>query len=212
MMKIQTNTWVLMIAALSLTGFVYLYEIQGKPAREAAKEKAQQIFAFKTEQIKSFNVKIQDKVLTIERTNAKKESDPKWEIKTPIQKPANQASVDFLLEKLTTGKSDRTFSTPIGKISEFGLDQPQAKVEINLDNQQTHSLILGKPEFSNRFLYAQVDPIEPTPQNISVILVPIELKNAIDRPISEWEEVEKKESPSPTPTPKSSQTPTPKSN
>ena len=211
-MKIQTNTWVLMITALSLTGFVYLYEIQGKPAREAAKQKAQQIFTFKTEQIKSFNVKIQDKVLTIERTNAKKASDPKWEIKTPIQKPANQASVDFLLEKLTTGKSDRTLSTPASKISEFGLDQPQAKVEIKLDNQQTHRLILGKPEFSNRFLYAEVDPIEPRPQNISVILVPIELKNATDRPLSEWEEVEKKESPSPTPSPKSSQTPTPKSN
>jgi hypothetical protein len=212
MMKIQTNTWVLMITALSLTGFVYLYEIQGKSAREAAKEKAQQIFTFKTEQIKSFTVKIQDQVLTIERSNGKKESESKWEIKKPIQKPANQASVDFLLERLTTGKSDRTFSAPAGKISEFGLDQPQAKVEVNLDDKQTHRLILGKPEYSNRFLYAQVDPIEPTPQNISVILVPIDFKNATDRPLSEWEQPETKETPTPTPTPKNTQTPTPKSN
>ncbi|HLO47381.1 MAG TPA: DUF4340 domain-containing protein [Kamptonema sp.] len=201
-MKIQNTTLILIIAALSLTGFVYFYEIKGKPEREEAKAKQQQIFSFKTEQVQSFTVKKnKEKELTFERNSAKKDEEDKWQIKTPVQGVANQASVDFLLDRLATGKSDRTFSIPAATISEFGLDQPQATVEVKLDNQQTHRLILGKPEFSNRFLYAQVDPPAPPPQNLSVILVPIDFKTATDRPLSEWQKQQKQEVPAQTPTP-----------
>ncbi|MDF0552956.1 DUF4340 domain-containing protein [Kamptonema sp. UHCC 0994] len=207
-MKFKNNTLALIVIALSLTGFVYFYEIKGKPEREAAKAKQEQIFDFKTEQVKSFTLTVKEKVLTIERNNDIKNQKSKWQIKVPVQKAASQASVDFLLDRLTTGKSDRTFSIPAATISEFGLDQPQAKVEINLDNKQSHHLILGKPEFSNRFLYAQVDPPSPPPQNLSVILVPIDFKTAVDRPLPEWQEQDKQETPTATPT----ATPTPKDN
>ena len=201
-MKLQKTTLILIITALSLTGFVYFYEIKGKPEREAAKAKAERIFAFKAEQVQSFTVKNKEKVLTIERTYAKKDEEAKWQIKIPVQGAANQASVYFLLDRLTTGKSDRTFSIPAATVSEFGLDQPQATVEVKLDNQQTHRLILGKPEYSNRFLYAEVDPPAPRPENLSVILVPIDFKTAIARPISEWQQPQKQEVPAQTPTPK----------
>ncbi|CBN59134.1 MULTISPECIES: DUF4340 domain-containing protein [Kamptonema] len=207
-MKFKNNTLALIVIALGLSGFVYFYEIKGKPEREAAKAKQEQIFDFKTDQVKSFTLTVKEKVLTIERNNDTQNGKSKWQIKVPVQQAANPASVDFLLDRLTTGKSDRTFSIPTATLSEFGLDQPQAKIEIKLDNQQTHHLILGKPEFSNRFLYAQVDPPSPPPQNLSVILVPIDFKTASDRPLSEWQEQNKQEAPNPTPNPTPTQTPT----
>lgn len=176
-----------MFLALSLTGFVYFFEIQGKPQREAIAAKQQQLFTFKADRVQAFTVKTQEKTLTAERISANKAGETNWLIKSPIQGQANEASVVFLLDKLTTGKSDRTLSVPSSQRSDFGLDQPKATVELKLNDQKTHKFLLGKPDFSGNFLYAQVDPPEQPTQTISVVLVPIEFKNAIDRPLAEWQ-------------------------
>lgn len=177
-----------MLLALGLTGFVYFYEIQGSQQRETVKEQQQKVFAFQANQVQSFTVKTSDQTLTIERKSDNKSSEKNWEIKSPTPGPANQATVDFLLDRLTTGKSERTVTVAAGQKAEFGLDQPQATIEVKLANQQSHKLILGKPDFSGRFLYAQVDPPATTSENLSLLLVPLDFQNATNRPLSEWQQ------------------------
>ncbi len=206
-MKLQKNTLVLIVVAVSLAGLVSLFEMQVAPQEEAAKDEKHRIFAFKPDRIQFFTVKTPENILTFERVYVVKGGKSSWEMKVPTQAHANQASVDFLLDRLGTAKSDRTISISPAQLPEFGLDKPQATVTVKLDNQETHSLVLGKIDFSGRFLYAQANPTESPSQNLPVILVPFDFKNATQRPLSEWKKAEepkvdkKKPKPSPTPSP-----------
>ncbi|WP_333294811.1 DUF4340 domain-containing protein [Microcoleus sp. CZ3-B4] len=209
-MKLQKNTFVLIAVALSMIGFVSVYEMQVSPKQEEAKENKHKIFNFKSDRIQFFTVKTPERILTFERVYATKGGKSSWEMKLPVQGQASEASVDFLLDRLATGKSDRTINTTAAKLPEYGLDKPQATVTVKLDNQETHRLVLGKTDFSGRFLYALANPGEAPPQNsaenLPVLLVPFDFKNAVNRPLSEWKKAEapkpeKSPTPSPTPSP-----------
>ncbi len=265
-MKLQRSTFILMLLASLAGGFVYVYEIQGAPRREAAKAKQQQIFSFKEEDVQSLTVKTQKQMLAFERVGQEKQQkpvEPRWILKIlnpalatqpatctapatgqtaatcqippppppppasakppeqpaaspkpaatpspsasakPAEKPAqgsdtagvpaSDASVAFLLNLLTTGKSDRTLvmTDPAKQRQEYGLDEPVATVEVKLKNQQTHRLILGKPDFNGTFLYAQSDPPADKSEDIEVLLVSPDFQNAVNRPLSEWKSSDK---------------------
>ncbi|MBE9188097.1 DUF4340 domain-containing protein [Microcoleus sp. LEGE 07076] len=210
-MKLQKNTLVLIAVAFSMIGLVSLYETQVSPRQEAAKDEKQKIFNFKSDRVQFFTVKTPEIILTFERVYATKGGKSSWEMKLPVQAHASQASVDFLLDRLATGKSDRTINITAAQLPEFGLDQPQATVTVKLDNQETHRLVLGKTDFSGRFLYARANPGEAPPQqnsaeNLPVLLVPFDFKNAVGRPLSEWKKApapktDKPQTPSPEPSP-----------
>ena len=205
-MKLQKNTLVLIALALSLTGLVSLLEFQVAPQQEAAKDEKQKIFAFKADRVQFFTLKTPEKILSFEKVYDTKGGKSSWKMKVPVEAAASQASVDFLLDRLATGKSDRTINITSAQLPEFGLDKPQATVTVKLDNQETHRLVLGKTDFSGRFLYAQANPTEAPAQNFSVLLVPFDFKNAVQRPLSEWKKAEdpktdKQQKPSPTPSP-----------
>jgi hypothetical protein len=200
-MKLQRTTLTLLGSALLLGGFVYFHEVQGAPKREAAKTTKQPIFSFKEDQIQSLTIYVKEKNLEFDRVSGQKTN---WQIKTPQVAPASDAAVAFLLNLLVEGKSDRSFSAQSNQLQEYGLDKPSATVTVKLKNQETHRLILGKPDFNRSFLYAQTDPSSQTPQQ-KVLLVPIDFDYAVNRPMSEWQL--KQENPGrskPSPTPESS--------
>ncbi|MEA5553083.1 DUF4340 domain-containing protein [Anabaena cylindrica UHCC 0172] len=193
----KRTTLILILLALGLGGFVYLYEIKGATQREEVKENKQQIFAFTAEDIQSLTVKTKDITLNLERND--KSELPKWLIKSPISEPANDAIVAYLLDLLVKGKSEKTLSISTSQLSEFGLEQSQTTIEIKLKNQQSHQLIIGKPNFNNSFLYAQADPTNQTNDSINILLVSKDFLNAVNRELSEWKEAGKSSESQPLP-------------
>ncbi|MBD2293445.1 DUF4340 domain-containing protein [Anabaena sphaerica FACHB-251] len=189
----KRTTLILILLALGLGGFVYFHEIRGSTQREEVKKNQQQIFSFSADDVQSLSVKTKDTTLNLERSG--KPEPPKWVIKSPISEPANDAIISYLMDLLVKGKSEKTVSTPPNQLSEFGLDQPQATIDIQLKNQQNHKLILGKPNFNNSFLYAQVDPNDTNngnnQENTQVLLVSKDFANAVNRELSEWKEAGK---------------------
>lgn len=207
-MKLPRTTLILIFLALGLGGFVYFYEIRGATQREEIKEKQQQIFSFAADDVQSLAVKTKDLTLNLERNS--QSDNPKWLLKSPVSEPANDAIVSYLMDLLVDGKSDRTLSTPANQLGEYGLDQPQATINITLKNQKTHQLILGKPDFNRRFVYAQADSAPQPNGNVNVLLVSTDFENAVNRDLSEWKQpVETKSTPLPStlplPTPTNSQ-------
>lgn len=95
----------------------------------------------------------------------------------------------------------RSLSVPANQKEEFGLDKPQATINISLKNQKSHQLILGKLDFNRRFLYAQTDTSVKPDGNVDVLLVSTDFENAVNREISEWKQPvdhnEKQSSPTP---------------
>lgn len=184
-MKLQRTTLILLLLALGLGGYVYFYEIQGATQREEVKQHKRQIFSFEPEQVQSLTVKTKDQTLSFERS--KQSSPPKWRMTTPSDTPASDASISYLLDLLVS-RSSRTLPIPPAQLGEYGLQPPQASVEIILNNQKTHRLILGKPDFNRSFLYAQTDP--PTQPNgqVDVLLVSTDFENALNRSLAEWKQ------------------------
>ncbi|AFZ13917.1 hypothetical protein Cri9333_3078 [Crinalium epipsammum PCC 9333] len=188
-MKLQWTTWILVLLALGLGGFVYFSEMKPARQQEAATIKERKIFDFDKDQIQSFTIKTPEQLLKFERVQQAgiEFSKSPWQMKFPVDKPASDPSVAFLLNLLVSAKSDRILTVAADEIQQYGLDQPQAIVEIKLKNQQTHQLILGKSNFNNTFLYAQVDPPTDKPQQRQLVLLTKDLENAVKRPLPEWQ-------------------------
>lgn len=201
-MKFQRTSLILAFSALVLGGAVYYFEFQKKSQPIETQVESKPIFNFKEADVQAFTVQKPPQTLSFELTPGQKPPQ-RWMLKSPENVPADDGAVAFLLNLLATGKSDRTLSIPVARKAEFGLDQPTAIVEVKLNNQQTHRLVLGKPNFNRNFLYALADPPANPNQDLSVLLVPIDFQNAIDRPLAEW----KKEKPKPKVSPKPESSP-----
>lgn len=186
-MKFKLSTLILLLVALSLGGVVYFFEVRGAPQREAAQAEKQQLFTFTEDQVQAFTVKTRQQTLSFQRS-----SQRTWQMQTPTQTPANDASVAYLLNLLATGTSDRTLTVPVNRQGEFGFDQPLATVDLKLNNNQTHRLILGKPNFNRNFLYAQADPPGTPNQDLNVLLVSMNFENAVTRPLPDWQSQDKR--------------------
>ena len=188
-MKLQWTTWILVLLALGLGGFVYFFETKSAPQQKEAIIKERKVFDFAQDQIQYFTIKTPEQLLSFERVQQAgiQISKSPWQMKFPVDTPASDPSVGFLLNLLVNAKSDRILTVAADEIQQYGLDQPQAIVEIKLKNQQTHQLILGKSNFNNTFLYAQVDPPTDKPQQRQLVLLTKDLENAVKRPLSEWQ-------------------------
>ncbi|MEA5594144.1 DUF4340 domain-containing protein [Rivularia sp. UHCC 0363] len=197
-MKLQRTTLVLILLAILLGGFVYFYEIQWKSQQEEVKKKQQQLFSFKEEDVKALKITTQSGTINLERSPESSKS--KWLMKSPDTVPANDGTVAYLLNLLETENSDRTVTTSTSQLSEFGLTQPQATIEITLNDGKTSKLVLGKPNFENSLLYAQNQFANKPDGNIELVLVSKNFENAINRSLSEWKAVNNSQStPSPSP-------------
>ncbi len=182
-MKLQRTTLILLFLALGLGGFVYFNEIQNTTQQQEAKAK-QQIFSFEAEQVQSFKVKTKEQTLLFER--GEKNGKSIWQMLVPTNTLASDASISYLMDLIVKGKINRTIEVAADQLQEYGLAQPQATIEVKLKNQQTHQLILGKPDFNRNFLYAQADPPAKPSENVNVILVSPDFENAVNRQLSEW--------------------------
>jgi hypothetical protein len=110
----------------------------------------------------------------------------RWTMTAPKLGAASDAAIAYLLNLMATGSSEPSIVIPVAKQAEFGLDKPVATVEVKLLNQQTHRLILGKPNFNRSRLYAQANPAAASTE-LPVQLVAIDFDNAVTRPLSEWQ-------------------------
>ncbi|MDF5729216.1 MAG: DUF4340 domain-containing protein [Rhizonema sp. PD38] len=185
-MKLQKTTLILILLALGIGSFVYFYEIKGATQRKEVKNTEQQIFTFEASDVQSLTVKTKNLAINLERGD--KSSETKWLIKSPTVTPVSNAVVSYLMNTLVKGKVERTLSIPTNQLAEFGLDLPQAIINVKLKNQKTHELVLGKSDFNHRFLYAQADPAAKPNGNTNVLLVSTDLENAVNRKLSDWQE------------------------
>lgn len=184
-MKLQKTTLILLGLAFVLGSFVYFNEIKNEERLESTQNKPGDIFNFKEEDITELIIETQEETLEFERTENK---DYKWQMKQPKNVPANDGVVAFLLNLLVQGKSDRVFSVSADSLDRYGLQPPFAKIKIILADRQEHFLILGKPDFENKLLYATKNPHSPPQQTVQILLVSKNFQYAIlERSLEDWQ-------------------------
>lgn len=211
-MKFKPTTLALVAIAILLGGVVYFTETRRSSNPEATEGAGGSLFEFEESQVQSFTVETPEQTLSFAKDDA-----GQWQMQQPEPGLASDASVAYLLNLLATGESDRTLTVPAANAAEFGLDEPAATINVVLDNQETHRLILGSANFDNSAIYAQADPettaaetAEETTEEaeLTVLLVSPDFENAVNRPLEEWRSQPESESPLDAPTPNS---PTPNS-
>lgn len=183
-MKLQRTTWILLATALSLGSFVYLAEFTRSSRREAAQVRARKLFQLSEDQVVGLAIARPEQMLRFERTG--KEQQP-WQMKQPDDVPASEPEVAFLLNLIVEGKRDRAFKVERSRLAEYGLDRSSAEITVQVKGkEQPHTLLLGKPNFDEKFLYARVDPPAKPEKEVEVVLVPIDFQYAVERDLKDW--------------------------
>jgi Domain of unknown function (DUF4340) len=212
-MKLKRSTQILFALALVMAAGVAVYEGTLVPERQIQEFKQKKVFGFTEDQVKSLVLTTPDRTIQFDRLPpAVNSSTSTWqltllnstqklELKETQPQPANEAYVSFLLGLLVNAQSDREIPISVDKKSEYGLSQPQATIEVKLDSDRLHTLVLGGRDFSDTFLYAIANPTTDTTKTLSVLLVSSNFENGVKRSLADWKlqpEKPKLEKPKPT--------------
>lgn len=204
-MKLKPINLILVVVALILGGVAYVTQRQ-TPTDSSSQTEAQPVFAFEEKQVQALTLTTSAQTVQFER-----DENGVWQMIEPEQAIANDASVAYLVNLLATAMSDRTLSVPASDQASFGLDQPLATIKATLDNNETHTLVIGRENFNQTARYAIADPPAEAASELKVVLVSPDFENAVGRSLEEWKAAEAEGTPSPTPeaTPTPDASPTP---
>lgn len=204
-MKLKSSTLVLMVVALMSVGGIYFWE-RSRSSQDLAsdpKKATKPLFDLKETDITQLTITSKNPTLKLEK------AAKGWQLTAPKSGPANEGTVTFLLNLLATGTSEQTLQVEPAQLKEFGLEQPTATLSFQLKNQKTHQVILGKQNFNQSAVYAQIDSDSAAAKKKEVVLVPTGFLDAINRPLSEWQvkASSSKSTPSASPVPLANPTP-----
>ncbi len=190
----------LLLVAVVLGGGVWIYDAAIAPKQEERQAQQQQVFDFEMERIRGMT--LEREAYTIQLTRLAEPGEIRSEDGTTFENanweytilkdgnpqgeatPANEAYVVFLLSVLENAKVDRSIEIEAEEIAEYGLDEPVATLQIDLDSGETHRLAVGTRDFSDSFVYGTTDSSEG--EALTVLLLPTNLDNAVDRTLEDW--------------------------
>jgi hypothetical protein len=188
-MKLKSTTIVLILFALGLGGFIYFVEIKNKLKSEnienAENEIMPKLFNFSEKDIKILTIQTEKTVLKFEQTEDKTKP---WQMIEPEKVTASEPSISFLTNLLIEAKKNQTFVINKNQLMEYGLDKPIAKILIGLKNQQEKQIILGKPNFDDTLIYAQINPQQQNENSQEIILVSKSFQYAVNREFNDWKQ------------------------
>ena len=187
-MKLKRGTVALVGVALLLGAGVLMGELRQSRAPESAtvSDGVGPVFTFAETDVATVTVERDGETLSFEG-----DGEGNWQMTTPENLVAEPGAVALLLSRLNTDAPLQRVTMAADQIQDFGLDQPQGKVTVTLQDGTEHVLILGGPDFSGNANYAMVDPAEPWPpenptDEYEGLVVTRDVANGINRPLEEW--------------------------
>ncbi len=187
------TTWGLLLTAVVLGGVVYVVEgiiPQQQTRRDAARS---HLFPdLEVSEIRRIIVTTPDERIVLQQSRTQNQ----WRLTEPESAIANAATVSFLTDILTEGKSEQQLAVTPEELGEYGLDEPMAAITVDRRGEIVPTvLVLGQLSFDEQSIYIYRRTDDPfqvpdddaeQPASITVSLVPIELRYAIARDLSEW--------------------------
>lgn len=186
-MQLQRTTWLLLLTAIILGSVVYV--VEGVIPQQQAQEQRERSRIFTDldlADLRRFEVKTAAQRIVIRQ--GEDEINP-WQMTQPQRVTAHQAAVQFLTNLLLTGRYDRTRSVKATEttLAEYGLAAPFATIRIYRHSQtQPLTLFLGDTTLDERWVYGTFMDPENATNGVEVMLLPIEFKYAVERPLGEW--------------------------
>jgi len=156
---------------LALLGvYYYFFEIKAGREKEEAKENAKKVIVFKSEDVKEFRLKSQNKTVLFS-----KEKD-QWRIKEPLVAKAENESVESALAILRKAEIERTVNENPDNLSEYGLDKPSLEISIKGEvSPPLEKILVGNKNPTDYYVYIKK---EKSPH---VMLTNSGLKDGLDK-------------------------------
>ncbi|XWK87359.1 MAG: hypothetical protein U7127_24680 [Phormidium sp.] len=154
-MKFQKSTLILMLVALMFGGIVYIWEVEGRPRREAAKLRENRIFDFAENDVQNVVLKTKEYKLQFDRVKpqaASTSSEPKWTVK--------------VLEKYQTAETKTPEPSTETKDSETKTPEPSTETKDSETKTPEPSAETKDPETKTPEPSAETkDPETKTPES-----------------------------------------------
>lgn len=188
-MKLNRNTIILFITAFSLMGLVFLTQIRkdGFNISPVGKQEDSipSIFPFKTEEIQALEIKTDGQLIAFEKTGNEPLS---WMMKQPENTKASDAAIAFLLNLFPSATKKIELLATDEQRKEYGINNNSPTITITLKNSDRYQMILGKSNFDDTQIYAEV--IFPEQEKIKpqIYLVSKSFQYALERNFDEWRE------------------------
>lgn len=186
-MKFNPTTIFLVIFALGLTVFVFLREIKDQgfniTPRVQNQNEGKKIFAFDTNDIKNITIQVNDNKIGFEKI---KKNNPSWQMTQPEKIIASDAAMSFLINLFNQAENKVEIPSTKEKRQEFGLDISQHQIWLTLNNGEEYHIILGKSNFDNTQIYAEVIFPKSVTSQQNIFLVSKSFQYAIERDFEEW--------------------------
>jgi Domain of unknown function (DUF4340) len=80
-----------------------------------------------------------------------------WQILQPLQTEADQHVVSSIVETIGSARVESNQPGTPDRLKVYGLDPPAVSIEFKLKNGSQHTLKLGNKDFTNTYVYGQID-------------------------------------------------------
>ena len=146
------TTIIVAVLAIALGAFVYFYEIKGGEERQQAERQAKKTFLFEDDQVQGLTLTHSGEEIVLAKAE-----DGEWTITAPIKTEADKGTVDALVRNLKNAETDRVVADSTADLGAFGLDEPEVKVSLLLEDEGTDVLCIGDKSPTGSYVFANMD-------------------------------------------------------
>lgn len=160
-MVIKKTTLIVLGIAIVLGGAVYYFD--WKRGTQGKSEALKRAYAIQASDVVSLTL-----------SHPARPSDPTirfvkrggtWQIVEPIETGADQPTVDGIVDQIAGAEVSQTEPGTPDRLKAYGLDPPQAWLELRLANGAKYTLLVGSKTFAGDSVYAIIDGA----QNVSLL-------------------------------------------
>jgi Domain of unknown function (DUF4340) len=154
---IKKTTLFLLLGAVILGAAVYYFDWRRsqKESEKPPADATKLAFSIQPQDITSLAIK--HPANPAELTLQFEKRDEVWRITQPLEARADQASLDGIIDGLSSARIAQTEPGAPDRLKVYGLDPPAVSLEFQLRSGAKHTVGLGKKDFSGISVYAIVD-------------------------------------------------------
>jgi Domain of unknown function (DUF4340) len=154
---IKKTTLFLLLGAVILGAAVYYFDWRRsqKESEKPAVDATKLAFSIQPQDITSLVIK--HPANPAEPALQFEERDGAWQMAQPIETSADQASLDGIIDGLSSARISQTEPGAPDRLKVYGLDPPAVSLEFQVRNGAKHTVALGKKDFSGISVYSIVD-------------------------------------------------------
>jgi hypothetical protein len=155
---IKKSTLFILLGAIALGAAVYFFDWK-RGQKEAEKSTAE------TSKL-AFSLPVGSEIVSLLITRPQmagegpirvEKQNGTWQILQPLQTQADEHVISGIVETLSNSRIESNQPGTPDRLKAYGLDPPAVSIEFKLQNGTQHTLKLGNKDFTNTYVYGQID-------------------------------------------------------